>query len=233
MQELYSKDEDCFELYKILKRKMGNKIEYYGTPYTALFSGKYFSHYREPHSNIDYLFERGIPFYYKFCENGFLRIQVGSSIYHNASVGEKLAALSDFYEVLSEEFGEPTVFYTTKDDDEGLLSMHWSFINKDEDIQKFKSGTYFDDVETDELIIIGESRQKTSGYQLNDITKKLISKHVGLPFELLSLVDENIEDFVKFKTGKELSIPEGAKIDGVPVTSFEKKLSLQRTKKGD
>ena len=29
MQELYSKSEDCFELYKNLRRKMGNKIEYY------------------------------------------------------------------------------------------------------------------------------------------------------------------------------------------------------------
>ena len=61
-----------------------------------------------------------------------------------------------------------------------------------------KKGNYFDDVETDELIIIGEPKQKTDGYQLSDITKKIISKHVGLPFELLSLVDENIEDFIKY-----------------------------------
>ena len=230
MQELYSKSEDCFELYKNLRRKMGNKIEYAGTAYTELFEGKYFSHFREQHSNLDYLYERGIPFYYKFCKNGFLRIGIGDSIYHKSSVGEKLAALSDFYEVLSETYGEPTVFYTTKDDDEGLLSMHWSFINKEEDIQQFKEGTFFDDAEIDELIIIGEPKQKTNGYQLNDITKKIISKHIGLPFELLSLVDENIEDFVKFKTGNELCVPENTKIDGVPVTSFEKTLSLQLKK---
>ncbi len=229
MEELYSKAEDCYELYKTLRKKMGNKIEYSGIPYTELFEGKYFSHYRESHSDLDCLYERGLPFYYKFSKDGFLRISVGS-YYHNTSVGEKLAALSEFYEVLSQEFGEPTVFYTTKNDDEGLLSMQWSFINKEDEIQKFKEGTYFDDAEIDELFIIGESGQKTSGYQLNDITKKLISKHVGLPFELLSVVDENIEDFVKFKTGKELSIPEGAKIDGVPVTSFEKEMSLKRAK---
>lgn len=222
MQEIYSKDKDCFELYKLLKKNLGNKIEYYGTPYTALFSGKYFSHYREPHSDIDYLFKRGIPFYYKFCRNGFLRIQVGTSIYRTASVGEKLAALSDFYEVLSEEFGEPTVFYTTKDDEEELLSLHWSFVNKEEDIEKFKEGTYFDDIETDELIIIGEPRQKTEGYQLSNTTRKLISKKVGVPFELLYLVDENVEDFIKHKKGKELSLP---------VTLIEKKLSLNRLSK--
>lgn len=231
MQKLYSKDEDCYELYKTLRKKMGNKIEYSGTPYTELFYGKYFSYYREPHSDLDYLYERGLPFHYKFCKNGFLRIGVGSSIYHNTSVGEKLAALSDFYEVLSEEFGEPNVFYTIKNDDEGLLSMQWAFINKEEEIQKFKDGTYFDDAEIDELIIIGESKQKTDSYQLSYRTKKIISEHIGLPFELLSLVDENIEDYVKFKTGKELNIPEGTKIEGVPVTSFEKNMSLKRTKK--
>ena len=230
MQELYSNDKDCYQLYKMLRKKMGNKIEYCDTPYAELFEGKYFSHYREPHSDLDYLFERGLPFYYKFCKDGFLRIGVGS-YHHNTSIGEKLAALSEFYEVLSEKFGEPTVFYTTKNDDEGLLSMQWSFINKEEDIQEFKEGTCFDDAEIDKLIIIGEPKQKTDGYQLNDITKKIISKHIGLPFELLSLVDENIEDFIKFKTKKELSIPEGEKIDGIPVTSSEKKLSLKQEEK--
>ena len=221
MQELYSKDEDCLELYKILKKKMGDKIDCYGTPYTPLFSGKYFSHW----------LARGINFYYKYCKNGFLRIQIGGSIHHNASVGERLAALSDFYEALSEEFGEPTVFYTTKDDDEGLLSMHWSFINKEEDIQKFKEGSYFDDVETDELIIMGESKQTTEGYQLNDLTKKMISRQIGLPFELLPLVDENIEDFIKFNTGKELSTLAEIKTDEEPTTSLETNMSLQRKNK--
>ena len=88
MQGLYSKDEDCYELYKILKKKMGDKIDCYGTAYTPLFSGKYFSHW----------LAKGIAYYYKYCKNGFLRIQIGGNIHHNASVGEKLAALSDFYE---------------------------------------------------------------------------------------------------------------------------------------
>ena len=192
MQEIYSKDEDCFELFQLLKRNLGNKIDYNGTPYNSLFNGKYFSEL----SNADNLFEKGIPFYYKYCKNGFLRIQVGSSIKHSTSIGEKLGALSDFYKVLSEEFGEPTVFYTTKNDKEGLLSLHWSFVNKEEDIQKFREGTYFDDAETDKLIIIGDSRKEE--YNLNAKMRKLISKGIGLPFELLPLVNENIEDFVKY-----------------------------------
>ena len=215
----YSNDYDCYELYKMLKRKMGDKIDYYGTPYNALFKGEYFSPYKES--------KKGIPFYYKYCQNVFLRIQVGSSRYHQALEGEKLATLSDFYEVLSEVFGEPTVFYTTKDDKEELLSLQWSFVNKEEDIKKFKEGTYFDDAQIDELIVIDESKER-NGYHLSDLTKKLIAKRIGVPFALIPLVDENIEDFIKFKTGRKLIIPDGAKIEGLPVTSIEKEMSLQR-----
>lgn len=225
MSEIYSNADDCLELARHLKKKMGNKIDFYGSLRQEVISGKYFSHYRDPHSELDYLFEEGLPFYYKFCKEGFLRIQIGSFWPHNNSVGEKLASLSSFYEVLSEQYGEPTVFYTTKDDEEGTLSLHWSFVNKEEDIQKFKNGSYFDDAEVDELIVIGEPRTQTSSYQLSDTTRNLIAKQIGVPFELISLVDENIEDFVKYKTGKEIGIPEGAKIDGVPVRSYQKKIS--------
>ena len=223
MQELYSKSEDCMMLFQLLKRHLGKQIDYYGTAYTELFSGNYFSHYRESHRAVDYYFGEGIPFYYKFCKDGFLRIQVGNSIYHKTSMSEKLAALSDFYEVFSEVFGEPTAFFTTKEDEEELLSMHWSFVNQEEDIQALKNGTFFDDAELDKVIIMGESKEKTDGYQFNDLTKKVLAKHIGLPFEMLPLVDENIEDFVQFKTGKELRIQEEAKTDGSPVTVLEKK----------
>ena len=198
MQELYSKAEDCYELYKLLKKKMGTKIECDDVPYTETFSGRYFSYDREPHSDLDYLYERGISFYYKFCKNVFLRIGVGNALRHytfdDTSVGEKLAALSDFYEVLSEEFGEPTVFYTTKDDEDDVLAMQWSFINKEEEIQQFKDGTYFDDAEIDKLVVFDESK-----YPLNDATRKYISRKLGIPLVLLPLVNDNIEEFVKYK----------------------------------
>ena len=175
MQEIYSNDDDCFELFKLLKKNLGDKIDYYGTPYTALFHGKYFFQHRQPHSDIDYLFDSGILFYYKFCKNGFLRIQVGTSIHHNISIEERLSVLNDFYEVLSKKFGEPTVFYTTKNDDEELLSLHWSFINKEEDIQKFKNGTYFDDAEIDKLVIIDEQNQNMNECLLNNNSEKKLT----------------------------------------------------------
>lgn len=225
MTEIYSNADDCLELARHLKKKMNNKIDFYGSIYQEVISGRYFSHYRDPHSELDYLFEEGLPFYYKFCKEGFLRIGIGSFYPHNNSMGEKLAALSSFYEVLSEQYGDPTVFYTTKDDDEKTLSLQWSFANKEEDIQSLRNGSYFDDAEIEELIVFGEPRTQMNGYQLSDTTRKLIAKQIGVPFELISLVDENIEDFVKYKTGKEIGIPEGAKIDGVPVRSYQKKIS--------
>lgn len=73
--------------------------------------------------------------------------------------------------------------------------------------------------------ILGENKDNVKGYSLNDKTKNSISRQVGLPFALLFLVDEDIENFIKHKNGKEITVPIGAKVDGVPVTSFEKKLA--------
>jgi len=222
MDKMHSNAEDCFALAKYLKKKMGSKIDFYGSVRQEVIRGKYFSHYRDPHSELDYLFEEGLPFYLKFCKNGFLRIEIGSL--HNNSMGERLAALSSFYKVLSEQHGDPTVFYTIKDDDEKALSLQWSLANRVEDIQKFRNGSYFDDAEIDELIIIGESRTRTNCCNPGDATKSLIANQIGIPFDLITLVDENIEDFMKYKIGKEISVSEGAKVDGVPVISLKKKL---------
>lgn len=220
MSELYSKAEDCNLLANKLKKKLGDKIDFYGSTYIEIPSGKYLSSYRI--NNGEYMFNgQCLPFYFKFSENEFLRIGIGSN-HRGSSLGEKMAALSDFYSILSEEYGEPTVFYTTKNDDEEVLSLQWAFINKESEIEKFKSGTYFDDAELNTLIIFGEKKDNIERHSLSDKTKEMISRQVGLPFELLYLADEDIENFVKHKNGKEMTVPADAKIDGVPVTSFEK-----------
>lgn len=197
MSKMYSKAEDCGLLAAKLKEKKGYKIDFYGYINTPLPSGKYLSSYRidkgERMSNGQCL-----PFYFKYSKNEFLRISVGSN-HFGSSLGEKLAALSDFYEILSEEYGEPTLFYTTKEDEEGLLTLQWSFINKEEEIEKFKNGKYFDDAEVDKLIIFGE-KGDTEKNNLSDKTKQIISKRVGLPFELIYLVDD---DFAKHKIGED------------------------------
>ena len=220
MSEYYSKAEDCYLLASKLKKKLGNKIDFYGSTNIEIPSGKYLSSYRR--NNGEYMHnEHYLPFYFKFSENEFLRISVGSN-YSGSSLGEKLAALSDFYEVLSEEYGDPTVFYTIKDDDEGLLTMQWSFIDKKLEIAKFKAGNYFDDAKIDTLILFGESKENNSGYNIRN--KDLISKRIGLPYELLYLAANDIENYIKHKKGKNIVVATGTKIDGIPVTSFEKKV---------
>ena len=220
MNEYYSKAEDCYFLASKLKKKLGNKIDFYGSTNIEIPSGKYLSSYRR--NNGEYMHNgHYLPFYFKFSKQEFLRISVGSH-YSGSSLGEKLAALSDFYEVLSEEYGNPTIFYTTKDDDEGLLNLQWSFINKELEIAKFKADNYFDDAKIDTLIVFGESKENNSGYNIRN--KDIISKRIGLPYELLYLAANDIENYIKHKKGKNIVVATATKIDGIPVTSFEKKV---------
>lgn len=224
MTKIDSNADDCFKLASKLEKMLGNKIHFHGNIHQELISGEYFWQGME-YGGFSYVFEEGLPFNYSFCKNVFLRIQVGSFYPHINLFGEKLAALSIFYEILSEDYGEPTVFYTTKSGYESVLSLHWSFVDKEEDIIEFKKG-YINGEKIEELIVMGESKSQMNGYQLNNTTRKSIAKQIGLPFELSSLVAENIEEFSKCKTGKEIGIPEG-----LPVTSFQKKMSLEKIKK--
>jgi len=208
MREIFSNAEDCYSLAKKLKEQLGNRIDFYGSINTPLPSGKYLSLYGRNNGEYTSFNRNCLPFYFKFAENVFLRIGVGSYSSDNCSLGQKLAALSDFYKILSEEYGEPTVFYTTKADNEGLLTLQWSFINREEDIAKFKSGNYFDDADIDTLIVIGENKTSLEGKELSDKTKEFISSQLGLPFDLLYLVNTDIENFIKYKNNRETTGPQ-------------------------
>lgn len=219
MSEMYSNRKDCLELARYLEQKMEGKISFYGS-ISEIIAGKYYSYC----NSLAKLLGKGLPFYVKFCKNGFLRISIGSIIPYFKPMGEKLAALSSFYEVLSELYGEPTVFYTLKNDEEETLTLHWSFVNKEEDIQNFKNGSYFDDGETDKLIVIGDSENQKDNYQFSDTTMRFVAKKIGIPFELLGLVDENIEDFVKYKMGNENGALDETKTGEKPYT-IQKRIS--------
>jgi len=221
MKELYSNAKDCLMLARLLKNRLKEKIEFSGSTFQELIIGKYHS---LPYDKYDTFLEYRkdvVEFSYKFLENGFLRISVCDSAYKKSSMGHKLAVLSDLYEVLSEKYGEPSVYFTLKDDDEKSINLEWAFIEKQETIDAFKKDTMFDDSEVEDLIIIGEEKENTSSYSLTNITKELISKTIGLPFELIYLVDENIEDFVLCKKGERMSCREDAKVDGYPIKTLE------------
>ena len=231
MKELYSNADDCLKLSRLLESKLKEKIEFWGSTYQEVISGKYYSlPYDRYDSYLEYRHD-AVEFSYIFSEDEFLRISVGNSAYKKASIGHKLAVLSDLYEVISEKYGEPTVFYTLKEDDENSINLEWDFIQKEETIDAFKNGCRFEDEEIDDLIIISDEREKVSAYSLNKRTKEMISKTIGLPFELLYLVDENIEDFVLYKKGKVMGYPENVRVEGHQVATLESTQEKIKVKK--
>ena len=183
MDEYYSDGNDCYDLVRILYKNMGDKIYIYGSLSNPLINGKYMFQDENVTSNLHsyYAIRDGLCLYGKYNSDYFLRMGIGDPHSRKASNGEKLAALSDIYETLRIEFGNPTVFYTTKDDDDGALTLQWCFKNKELELEKFEFDNYFDDANLERVIPIKEGSY---------------NEKYGLPEELVSLVDE---DFLKYK----------------------------------
>ena len=201
MKNIMSNTNDCRELKKFLAAKMNqglkwNKIDF-DSCYSSIIAGRYYSFSYDYYD--DHSLERDcdcITFGIKYCQNECLRLSIQEEVYPQ-TMGHKLAVLSDFYEVFKEEVGEPTLFYTLKNDDEKQLCLQWSFVNREEDILNFRQDTAFEDANIDELIIFGEQ----------DTTRGNVVRKIGLPFELIPVVEEHIEEFMKYKYGKEISYP--------------------------
>lgn len=191
MKEIYSNEKDCRQLKIKLAKALGEKVRMKGY---EIVDAEYHSFPLSMYETYQAYDKDQLKFYCKFCKNEFLRIDVENYCF-KASEGHKLAALSDCYEALLDEFGEPTVFYTLKDDEEDGLHFQWAFTNKEETTNEFLHGFPFDDGEVDLAIVIG----KTEG--LNEETRKLFSRQIGLPYELLPLINENIEEYMKYKFG--------------------------------
>ena len=206
-REMYSNAEDCHELASELKSKLKDKIRYTTSTYLEIINGEFHS-LPYKHYNLDYnKYQKDtIKFAIKYQKDVFLRLTIYDDI-NKLSLGHKLAVLSDFYEALSNDYGIPTLFYTIKDDEDGSLFLEWAFKEKDETINEFKYGNPFDDGVVDKLIVFGESKEnddKSIFSGLNEITKDYIAKSFGLPYELILLMDDNIEDYIYYKKGKKI-----------------------------
>lgn len=74
-------------------------------------------------------------------------------------------------------------------------------------------------------------------YQLSNKTKEVLSKSIGIPYErLIQMDDEEIEAYIEKKTGKKITWPKGAKIDGLPIRTMEdidKKIDSLTNKKSE
>lgn len=59
-------------------------------------------------------------------------------------------------------------------------------------------------------------------YKLSSKTKEILSKRIGIPYEkLIQMEDEEIEAYIEQKTGKKITWPKGAKVDGLPIMTME------------
>ena len=60
------------------------------------------------------------------------------------------------------------------------------------------------------------------GFKLSSKTKEILSKRIGIPYEKLIQMDyEEIEAYIEQKTGKKITWPKGAKVDGLPIMTME------------
>ena len=60
------------------------------------------------------------------------------------------------------------------------------------------------------------------GFKLSSKTKEILSKRIGIPYEkLIQMDDEEIEAYIEQKTGKKITWPNGAKVDGLPIMTME------------
>lgn len=59
-------------------------------------------------------------------------------------------------------------------------------------------------------------------FKLSHETKEKLSRIIGIPYEkLIQMDDEEIEAYIEQKTGKKITWPKGAKIDGLPIMTME------------
>lgn len=159
MKEVYySKHDDCVALAQQLNKSLNEKIMFESC--SEVIEGKYKCCPFNTYDTIEEYAKDMVPFYFKYSKGEFLKLGVENNAYKKLSTGHKLAALSDIYEVLCKVFGEPTLFYTTKDDEEEL-NLYWVFKNKEDEIKNFQNNTVFDDANIKDLIIIGESHAYT------------------------------------------------------------------------
>ena len=59
-------------------------------------------------------------------------------------------------------------------------------------------------------------------FKISSKTKEILSKRIGIPYEkLIQMDDEEIEAYIEQKTGKKITWPKGAKVDGLPIMTME------------
>lgn len=192
-------------LEKLLELKMGRKIRWnsrFGNNVKFNNEADYHSLDYETYENKKEYEHDTVTVLFKYKEGDFLRVTIENNIYPH-SMGHKLAVLSDFYKVFNEEFEKPTFFFMTTDNvydpKEAILNLQWSFYDKEGDIEKFKSISTIDGKEVSNFIVMDDPSICVDNHYLYPDTRDYIAKSFELPLDLLPLVDDNVEDYLKYK----------------------------------
>ena len=146
-KDLRSNYNDCKALARVLNSKIKGKMVFELNDYEQINSGSYNCLLSKEDTYLEFKNKEReqTKFSYIFSKDGCLRLGIGNTPLSKKTIGHKLAALSDFYQVLSQSFGEPTLFYTMENDDEEYLYFEWVSIDKKETIEEFKNNTFFVD----------------------------------------------------------------------------------------
>lgn len=185
MDDLISNAEDCNHLRQYLKNELKNNIKFNTPLWLEILMGEYFF----AKGGYKGFFRKGITFYIKYNKEEFLRLQVCTS-YLNESRGKKLVVLNELYKSLSKKVGIPIIFYIVKDSNGEVLTLEWAF--KEEITKSFTNASRFDEIEFEKLIFINQTIDK-----LDDLVTTY-SKYTSLPPELTQLIEENMEEYLKY-----------------------------------
>ncbi len=194
-----------YELVKtLLTQNLGNKMRlFYQKNNKAV--GQYISKFNQ--TTLDeYPYEESLEFKFKLKENDSFEISV-DDFYSNQGdcIGQKLAALSDFYQILKRRYGEPSIFYRK----DNKLFFYWALKSKEEEKQKKIKEKLLEEENNIEDVIIIKAKDD------NDELRKNTSELIGLPFELTDYLEQYIDDFVLYKTPRQNQIRENKKSNAV------------------
>lgn len=178
-------------LENIIKNELGRKVNFYGVQnqyrlakYNPVEYSNYDSYDEYKNDEVEFAFYVG-------GNDNFFRLRVSSQNI-NSKYGYKLAVLSDLYKILKKEFGNANIYFDSYDNEE-MLGLIWTN-DKEHYLNLYRTPNLC----TETLIDLEEKVE----YDLNEDTINYITDQIGLPLHLLTLLDENIDDFMAYKNGE-------------------------------
>lgn len=192
MNGRYPNYHNCTLIAELLHKNLGRRVIL--SKGGIIILGKYSSFLHEDYKSYnDYDSDR-LNFSCKCLEDS-LMLAVFDNIDKKGTRGQKLAALNDFYRLLSNKFGEAASFYTKKNDDDNALNLIWDLSNSKND----KYSLDIDSSKIDELILFDKDDTMEFKKYKDDL-KIDYNIDIYLPSKLFPLIMENRDDFIKYSS---------------------------------